>query len=915
VSAKQVLSDVLRTIDGVLYTDPETGLIGVWLLQSANGGTYGYDIFNEYTLDASVIRSVEWTESAPDAQANEVKVEFVDRARDYTEEHRHRAERRGDQALGRDGIAHRVLPRRAERRRSRRGWRTASSARSRRRSAMRRSSVTGRLSADAGPVLHAELGRGREVDAPHAVHLAARHAVRHVRDRGGGGRLLDAGAEYRGRDDAGADADGGTPAITPYGYIEATTTGTTTGNTTLFLYDPTAAVTLVEYRTQSGTGAFSGWTTDTYPYQASVTLDPFAASRVEWRVTYTDGAGASQTLTFAHTFDVDATAAAAAVTSNASAIAAETTARIAGDAAQQAYTDAKVAGLSWKQQVRAATTVAGTLASSFENGDAIDGVTLATGDRILIKNQAAGAENGLYVVAASGAPTRATDADSGAELVNATCYVSEGTANADTQWTCSTNAPITLGSTSLAFAQSGAGSFGAQSANSVYAGPPSGGAAVPTFRALTAADIPALDAAKITSGVMAIARLATGTPDGTKFIRDDGTLAVPTSSVGWRYLAGPGAISSGNTRDAVSAAFGNNGATFLISVTATRLAYRSVATFVVTAEAIFSPPSAWGIVRPHSTDATGGIGLEVRMSAAQTIEFRIRNESGGNFDGTTITITSVTDNTPTWTALSATAALATTAYWGGGRVLLGALEQAGATSRQGMLWDNTNKLWVPSTILTTDVSGISAYAPLASPAFTGVPTAPTPSVGTNTTQLATTAMVTAAVAAAGIGAVPAWVTLHPDNAPGTANVADDEFSTGSTLDTAGSRFSGANAWTWIGGSAWPTDIQFGVLGIIPNANSSTFRSPTQPLPASPWKYRMKCMMAGWAVSDGLTGEIGLSLYESSTGKATSHGPSYSAGTERLIASSTSSYGAALGSKTVRQIGQWWYIEIEDTGSV
>jgi hypothetical protein len=63
---------------------------------------------------------------------------------------------------------------------------------------------------------------------------------------------------------------GGTPAITPYGYIEATTTGTTTGNTTLFLYDPTAAVTLVEYRTQSGTGAFSGWTTDTFPYQASV---------------------------------------------------------------------------------------------------------------------------------------------------------------------------------------------------------------------------------------------------------------------------------------------------------------------------------------------------------------------------------------------------------------------------------------------------------------------------------------------------------------------------------------------------------------------------------------------------------------------------------------------------------------------
>lgn len=124
----------------------------------------------------------------------------------------------------------------------------------------------------------------------------------------------------------------------------------------------------------------------------------------------------------------------------------------------KAYTDAKVAGLSWKQAVRAATVAAGTLASGFENGDTIDGVMLATGDRILIKDQASGAENGIYVVAASGAPTRATDADSGAELVNASVYVSEGTTNSDTQWTCTTNAPITPGTTSLAFAQLTSGS-------------------------------------------------------------------------------------------------------------------------------------------------------------------------------------------------------------------------------------------------------------------------------------------------------------------------------------------------------------------------------------------------------------------------------------------------------------------------
>jgi hypothetical protein len=140
-------------------------------------------------------------------------------------------------------------------------------------------------------------------------------------------------------------------------------------------------------------------------------------------------------------YDNDATLAAASAT------------KVATQQATKAYVDAKVAGLSWKQAVRAATTAAVTLASDLENGDTIDGVVLATGDRILVKNQASATENGIYVVAASGAPTRATDADSGAELVNASVYVSEGTTLADTQWTCSTNATITIGATNIAFAQ------------------------------------------------------------------------------------------------------------------------------------------------------------------------------------------------------------------------------------------------------------------------------------------------------------------------------------------------------------------------------------------------------------------------------------------------------------------------------
>ncbi len=125
-----------------------------------------------------------------------------------------------------------------------------------------------------------------------------------------------------------------------------------------------------------------------------------------------------------------------------------------------AYVDDKVAALPWKTSVRAATTAAGTLASSFEAGDVIDGVTVAAGDRILVKNQAAGTENGIYVVAISGAPTRATDADTAAKIRQATVYVEEGATLADTQWSCTTNAPITLGSTSLSFTQLSGGGGG-----------------------------------------------------------------------------------------------------------------------------------------------------------------------------------------------------------------------------------------------------------------------------------------------------------------------------------------------------------------------------------------------------------------------------------------------------------------------
>jgi hypothetical protein len=117
------------------------------------------------------------------------------------------------------------------------------------------------------------------------------------------------------------------------------------------------------------------------------------------------------------------------------------------------YVDMLALGLSGKASVRVATTVAGTLATSFEDGDTIDGITLATGDRILIKNQAAPAENGIYIVQASGAPVRAEDFNSWEEVVSAYVWVEVGTTLADTGWLCTSDQGGTLDTTAIEWIQ------------------------------------------------------------------------------------------------------------------------------------------------------------------------------------------------------------------------------------------------------------------------------------------------------------------------------------------------------------------------------------------------------------------------------------------------------------------------------
>lgn len=119
------------------------------------------------------------------------------------------------------------------------------------------------------------------------------------------------------------------------------------------------------------------------------------------------------------------------------------------DAATKAYVDAIAQGISWKLAVRAATTANITLSGT----QTIDGVSVVADDRVLVKDQSTGSANGLYVVAA-GAWTRASDADVSAEVpAGMAVFVTEGTTNGDKAWVLTTNAPITLGTTSLSFTQ------------------------------------------------------------------------------------------------------------------------------------------------------------------------------------------------------------------------------------------------------------------------------------------------------------------------------------------------------------------------------------------------------------------------------------------------------------------------------
>lgn len=164
------------------------------------------------------------------------------------------------------------------------------------------------------------------------------------------------------------------------------------------------------------------------------------------------GSGAAQAMPGNRTLDA-ITAPVADVSLNSHKITSLTDGSAASDAATLGQVQNLINTGTNKTAVRAGATTNTVIASALENGDSFGGVTLATGDRVVLMGQTTGSENGIYIASASGAASRATDADISAEVKGGlSVWINEGTL-ADTRWVLTTNDPIVLNTTALVFTQ------------------------------------------------------------------------------------------------------------------------------------------------------------------------------------------------------------------------------------------------------------------------------------------------------------------------------------------------------------------------------------------------------------------------------------------------------------------------------
>lgn len=378
-------------------------------------------------------------------------------------------------------------------------------------------------------------------------------------------------------------------------------------------------------------------------------------------------------------------------------------------------------------RVRAATTANITISTALNNADTLDGVTLATGDLVLVKNQTSAQDNGVYVVGVT--PVRTPEYDTYNEHPGSLIAVEEGTTNADTLWFCTSNEGGTLNTTAIAFTQFSA-SGAALTANNL-----SDLASASTARTN-------LGVAAATGGTMTTATLAGVTTQ-------PGAIVVTPAAMGANAIDITSMDNTKTVTTAVtytfSAAPSVDGQAFGLTLNVTTAAivtFPSVVSMLTQGSArtaFYFPVGVWKVFFSFksATSATYLLGEPgaVNNYAASTDPTTSSDGTLGYAPG------SVWINTTLHKVFFCETSGTGAAVW----------KLAGAT---GDLVSTNNLSDVASA--STARTNLGAAA-LASPTFTGTPAAPTASANTNSTQIATTAYADAKVQ----NALTASTTLAP----------------------------------------------------------------------------------------------------------------------------------------------------------
>lgn len=447
-----------------------------------------------------------------------------------------------------------------------------------------------------------------------------------------------------------------------------------------------------------------------------------------------------------------------------------------------------------KQDFKHSALVATTSAITLNGLQTVDGVALTAGARVLVKHQTPAKDNGLYLVVAGSAWTRCVDADSSSKVTPGMLVaVEKGTINAESAWQLVTDGPITLGVSALAFEMAfgrtgvTAGTYRSVTVD-VY------GRVVAATNPTTVAGYGLTDVyTKTQTDNLLALKAALASPAFT------GTPTAPTAIVGTNsnqlantafvqaalaalVASSPGAL---DTLNELAAALGND-PNFATTITNALALKAPLASPALTGVPTAPTPAAGNNSSQLANTAFVQAALNALTGAAPTtlntlVELATAIGNDPDFVGTITSALTLkaplaspaltgTPTAPTVAIGTNNAQLATTAFV---QIALNALVGAAPTTLNTLV-ELAAAIGNDPDFASTINSQLNLKAPLASPALTGVPTAPTAAVGNNTTQLATTAFVRAAITAL-VGSSPA--ALDTLNELATAIGNDPNFST------------------------------------------------------------------------------------------------------------------------------------------